>query len=157
MEVDRRSVITRQVRAQRKAEERKEHRSKRVVEFQVAGRKLMRERGTMFSVEEVAKSAGLSVGAFYLYFKSKDDFLVSLLGDLRVPEKAQPLAFFAGNYFEVFLRLASSDLQELSEESKDLVAHVITGLSDSLKAALGEELALRARRAALKARCAHGA
>jgi hypothetical protein len=59
------------------------------------------------------------------------------------------LALFSGNHFEILLRLASDDLQQLSADAKALVLDVVSGLSDQTRKALGDELILRARRAAL--------
>jgi AcrR family transcriptional regulator len=48
--------------------------------IQAAAREVFAERGyAKASIEHIAKQAGLSVGAIYLYFRSKEDLYVSLL------------------------------------------------------------------------------
>jgi AcrR family transcriptional regulator len=61
---------------ERKQEEREVRRRR----IQRAARVVFSERGyTKTSIEQVAKQAGLSVGAIYLYFRSKEDLYLSLL------------------------------------------------------------------------------
>jgi AcrR family transcriptional regulator len=61
---------------QRKQQERQARRRR----IQRAAREVFAEKGyARTSIEQVAKQAGLSVGAIYLYFRSKEDLYVSLL------------------------------------------------------------------------------
>src|SRR5690242_14924778 len=61
---------------QRKQQERQARRRR----IQRAAREVFAEKGyARTSIEQVAKQAGLSVGAIYLYFRSKEDLSVSLL------------------------------------------------------------------------------
>lgn len=60
----------------RKQQERQARRRR----IQSAAREVFAERGyAKASIEHIAKQAGLSVGAIYLYFRSKEDLYVSLL------------------------------------------------------------------------------
>ena len=60
----------------RKQQERQARRRR----IQAAAREVFAERGyAKASIEHIAKQAGLSVGAIYLYFRSKEDLYVSLL------------------------------------------------------------------------------
>ncbi|MCA9677353.1 MAG: TetR/AcrR family transcriptional regulator [Kofleriaceae bacterium] len=60
----------------RKQQERQARRRR----IQAAAREVFAERGyAKASIEQIAKQAGLSVGAIYLYFRSKEDLYVSLL------------------------------------------------------------------------------
>lgn len=65
------------------AQERKQQeRNARRRRIQRAARSVFAERGyAKTSIEAVAKEASLSVGAIYLYFRSKEDLYVSLLED----------------------------------------------------------------------------
>lgn len=65
------------------AQERKQQeRSARRRRIQRAARSVFAERGyAKTSIEAVAKEASLSVGAIYLYFRSKEDLYISLLED----------------------------------------------------------------------------
>jgi len=61
---------------ERKQQERQARRRR----IQAAAREVFAERGyAKASIEHIAKQAGLSVGAIYLYFRSKEDLYVSLL------------------------------------------------------------------------------
>ena len=63
---------------ERKAAERQARRRR----IQRVARKLFADRGFQrTTIEDVARRAGLSVGAIYLYFKSKEELYVSLLQD----------------------------------------------------------------------------
>lgn len=44
-----------------------------------AARSCFEQRGVLFTIEEVSKSAEVSIGCVYLYFKSKDEILAVLL------------------------------------------------------------------------------
>jgi AcrR family transcriptional regulator len=46
-----------------------------------AARHLYRERGTLPTVANIAKSAGVAKGAVYLWFRSKDEIFVAILED----------------------------------------------------------------------------
>ena len=60
----------------RKQQERQARRRR----IQRAAREVFAEKGfTKTSIEQVARQASLSVGAIYLYFRSKEDLYVSLL------------------------------------------------------------------------------
>jgi TetR/AcrR family transcriptional regulator len=63
------------------AQERKQHeRHVRRRRIQRAAREVFAEKGyAKTSIEQVARQASLSVGAIYLYFRSKEDLYVSLL------------------------------------------------------------------------------
>src|SRR5687767_12922785 len=65
------------------AQERKQHeRQARRRRIQRSAREVFAERGyAKTSIEQVARQASLSVGAIYLYFRSKEDLYVSLLED----------------------------------------------------------------------------
>ena len=128
------------------ASSRAENRDRRRKLIQAAARKFLKDRGTKFSIEEVARECRISVGGIYLYFESKDDLLGSLLEDLRVPEGAKTGRLFMGNYFEVLLRLASCDTQKLSSETGALVKELLPEFSEGLRNELGDELVKRAVR-----------
>src|SRR5690349_24789470 len=63
------------------AQERKQHeRQARRRRIQRAARSVFAEKGyAKTSIEQIAREASLSVGAIYLYFRSKEDLYVSLL------------------------------------------------------------------------------
>src|SRR6187549_1054769 len=63
------------------AQERKQQeRQARRRRIQRAARTVFAERGyAKTSIEQIAREASLSVGAIYLYFRSKEDLYVSLL------------------------------------------------------------------------------
>ena len=63
------------------AQERKQHeRQARRRRIQRAAREVFAEKGyARTSIEQIARQASLSVGAIYLYFRSKEDLYVSLL------------------------------------------------------------------------------
>jgi AcrR family transcriptional regulator len=65
------------------AQERKQQeRQARRRRIQRAAREVFAERGyAKTSIEQIARQASLSVGAIYLYFRSKEDLYVSLLED----------------------------------------------------------------------------
>lgn len=64
---------------ERKAEERNARRQR----IQRAAREVFDDKGyARASIEQIARRANLSVGAIYLYFKSKDDLYLSLLADV---------------------------------------------------------------------------
>ena len=64
---------------ERKAQERQAHRRR----IQEAARTVFAERGYQgASIELIARAAQLSVGAIYLYFKSKEDLYASLIEDV---------------------------------------------------------------------------
>lgn len=68
--------------------------------LEAAGR-LFRERGfESVTVTDVMKSAGLTHGGFYGYFKSKDDLIAQALAEVLEDAKTLPadLAAFAGQY-----------------------------------------------------------
>lgn len=63
--------------AQNRKQQERQARRRRI---QRAAREVFAEKGyARTSIEQVAKQAGLSVGAIYLYFRSKEDLYVSLL------------------------------------------------------------------------------
>ena len=65
---------------ERKAQERQARRRR----IQEAARSVFSERGYAgASIELIARAAQLSVGAIYLYFRSKEDLYVSLIEDAR--------------------------------------------------------------------------
>jgi AcrR family transcriptional regulator len=75
---------------ERKAQERQARRRR----IQEAARTVFAERGyTGASIELIARAAQLSVGAIYLYFRSKEDLYVSLV--------EEPLAVFDGEMAQV--------------------------------------------------------
>ncbi|HJZ86657.1 MAG TPA: helix-turn-helix domain-containing protein [Polyangia bacterium] len=64
------------------SERRQLDRQARRRKIQRVARRIFSERGFAgTTIEEIARRAGLSVGAIYLYFKSKEDLYVSLLQD----------------------------------------------------------------------------
>lgn len=108
-------------------------------------RGFVREHGVRWKIEQVAAACRLSVGGIYLYFTSKDDLMVSLLEDLRLADGSiDNLKLVPSNYFEVLLRAASSDVQNLSDESKQLLRE-LAPLLGSVATFLGEELLCRVR------------
>jgi AcrR family transcriptional regulator len=69
----------------RKRTEREARRRK----IQAAARPIFVERGfAATSIEQIARSAEMSVGAIYLYFQSKEDLYVSLLPEALAPLEA---------------------------------------------------------------------
>jgi TetR/AcrR family transcriptional regulator len=48
----------------------------------VAARQLVEERGDRFTIQELAKEAGIALQTFYRLFASKDQLLLAVLGDL---------------------------------------------------------------------------
>ena len=58
--------------------------------IQTAARGVFAEKGyAKASIEQIARQASLSVGAIYLYFRSKEDLYVSLLEDTLVQVEAE--------------------------------------------------------------------
>ena len=48
----------------------------------LAARRLVAERGDRFTIQELAKEAGVAVQTFYRLFASKDQLLLAVLGDM---------------------------------------------------------------------------
>ncbi len=147
------------------AQERKQQeRAARRRRIQRAARSVFAERGyAKTSIEAVAKEATLSVGAIYLYFRSKEDLYISLLEDtlelltaelgrISSSEEADKLGAawkflctWAQNDTEAtrVLRLCSHDnvRKQLSDEVADSIKlgfeRVRTGLGEMVKAQTG--------------------
>jgi AcrR family transcriptional regulator len=142
----------------RKQQERQARRRR----IQSAAREVFAERGyAKASIEHIAKQAGLSVGAIYLYFRSKEDLYVSLLeetlahldtelasrrSDVDAPERLAAT-------FDRLLEWAGSDVEgtrivrllaqpgvrpQLSDEVVTEVGAGITRLRDHLGACIAD-------------------
>lgn len=143
----------------RKQQERQARRRR----IQAAAREVFAERGyAKASIEHIAKQAGLSVGAIYLYFRSKEDLYVSLLEetlahlDTELAAKRAEVADVGERLSATFDRLlawAGSDVEgtriirllsqpgvrpQLSEEVVSEVGAGLTRLREHLGACLAE-------------------
>jgi len=84
----------------------------------VAARQLVAERGDRFTIQELAKEAGIALQTFYRLFASKDQLLLAVLGDL-ISERC-------------------AELEEAAQELPDPVARVrfyVTSVLDVLDGA----------------------
>ncbi len=142
------------------AQERKQQeRTARRRRIQRAARSVFAERGyAKTSIEAVAKEATLSVGAIYLYFRSKEDLYISLLEDTlellsaelqRIGSSDEPdklgaswkfLCTWAQNDTEAtrVLRLCSQD--NVRKQLSDEVAEAIRTGFEHIRARLGDVL-----------------
>lgn len=85
------------------AERKQAHRAENTKTIQIAARPLFEADGyAITAIEKIARSAGVSVGAVYLYFKSKEDVYLSLLPEWLAPlvvdihaTKSMPKAWMA--------------------------------------------------------------
>ncbi len=70
-----------------------EERSRRRAALLDAARRLYRERGTLPTVSDIAKAAGMAKGAVYLWFQSKEEIFVALLeaGFLEIITRLLPV------------------------------------------------------------------
>lgn len=100
----------------RKQQERQARRRR----IQGAAREVFAERGyAKASIEHIAKHAGLSVGAIYLYFRSKEDLYVSLLeetlahldGELASRRAEVEAGVRLAATFDVLLTWATTDVE----------------------------------------------
>lgn len=92
-----------------------EERANRRTALLDAGRRLYREKGTLPTVSDIAKAAGMAKGAVYLWFRSKEEIFVALLEDgflkliaclLPVIESLDPRpASAAGGFAAKYVRL----------------------------------------------------
>jgi AcrR family transcriptional regulator len=84
----------------------------------LAARRLVAERGDRFTIQELAKEAGVAVQTFYRLFASKDQLLLAVLGDM-IAERC-------------------AELEEAARELPDPVARVrfyVTSVLDLLEGA----------------------
>ena len=140
----------------RKQQERQARRRR----IQSAAREVFAERGyAKASIEHIAKQAGLSVGAIYLYFRSKEDLYVSLLEETLARLDTELASVRADTdvsvrlaaSFDVLLAWAGTDVEgtriirllsapgvrpQLSEEVVVEVGAGMTRLRDHLAAAI---------------------
>ncbi len=142
----------------RKQQERQARRRR----IQAAAREVFAERGyAKASIEHIAKQAGLSVGAIYLYFRSKEDLYVSLLeetlaaidADLSALREQQGITDRLGATFDRLLAWAAADVEgtrivrllsqpgvrpQLSDEVVTEVGAGMTRLRDHLGACIAD-------------------
>jgi TetR/AcrR family transcriptional regulator len=69
-----------------------------------AAKRLMGQRGGDFTIQEVAKEAGVALQTFYNYFTSKDELLLAMIGDL-LTESCARWAAAAGDLPDPLTRL----------------------------------------------------
>jgi len=130
--------------------------------IQGAAREVFAERGyAKASIEHIAKQAGLSVGAIYLYFRSKEDLYVSLLeetlahldGELAARRAEVDASMRLAATFDRLLAWAASDVEgtrivrllsqpgvrpQLSDEVVAEVGAGMTRLRDHLGACIAD-------------------
>jgi len=124
------------------AQERKQQeRQARRRRIQRAAREVFVERGyAKTSIEQIAKQASLSVGAIYLYFRSKEDLYVSLLEDTLQMFDADLTQVRARTEAPARLRAAWSVLTQWAATDVEGTRTLRLVATPGIKAALSDEV-----------------
>jgi len=103
---------------ERKAQERQARRRR----IQEAARTVFTERGYAgASIELIARAAQLSVGAIYLYFRSKEDLYVSLIEDTLTLFDVERLPTHGGS-LRIYARHIEDDSKPVNARALELLA-----------------------------------
>jgi TetR/AcrR family transcriptional regulator len=89
-----------------------------------AAKRLMRQKGDDFTIQELAKEAGVALQTFYNYFTSKDELLLAMIGDL-LTESCARWAAAAQNLPDPLARLhfyITSTFDTLDRGGEDVTA-----------------------------------
>jgi AcrR family transcriptional regulator len=89
-----------------------------------AAHRLIRTKGDAFTTHELVKEAGIAMQTFYRYFVSKDQLLITLLGDM-IASNTETLAAAASDLHDPVARLRyyiTATLDRLDGNDEDVAA-----------------------------------